>query len=354
MTDGSIMYSGPLRGVKPRHHTASTALSVDHYENFPVASWLCPPALRPAVTAIYHFARTADDLADEGQRSVAERRQDLQAYREDLRRICAGGSPSTRWAVRVFEPLARELHRLDPALLHDLLDAFEQDLAPPAYRDRAHLLDYCRRSANPVGRLLLGLYGHGDAESLARSDAICSALQLINFWQDFSRDGPQGRLYVPLTDLQAHGLSGEDILACRDTPAARALIADLCVWARSLMQSGAPLALTLPGRIGWELRLVVQGGLAILAKIDAMQHASLLHRPALTRRDAPALLWRAWRMQALRAERWAASKPARTPPGAEAGHSASSGRDVPAEKPKREPQRGLQGRPTHPADEGPT
>lgn len=272
-------------------------MSVDHYENFPVASVLCPPALRPAVVALYHFARTADDLADEGDAGPAERAAALRDYRADLAAVVAGRSPSPRWAP-VFNPLAHEMHRLQPTLLHDLLDAFEQDLDPPRYRDRAQVLDYCRRSANPVGRLLLGLYGVNDPVSLRRSDAICSALQLINFWQDFSRDGPNGRLYVPQTDLDRHGVGAEEVLSCRDSPATRALIADLCAWARGLMLEGAPLALALPGRAGWELRLVVQGGLLVLDKIAARRHDSLLHRPALRVWDGPRLLWRALTMRA--------------------------------------------------------
>jgi len=272
-------------------------LSVDHYENFPVASLLCPPALRPAVVAVYQFARTADDLADEGDASTPERVQALRDYRADLAAVVAGQAPSSRW-LRVYTPLAREMHRLQPALLHDLLDAFEQDLTPPRYPDRAHLLDYCRRSANPVGRLLLGLYGVNDATSLRRSDAICSALQLINFWQDFTRDGPNARLYVPQIDLVRHGVAAEEVLACQDSLAARALIRDLCGWARALMLEGAPLALTLRGRAGWELRLVVQGGLLILDKIAAGGHDSLLRRPAVTAWDVPRLAWRALTMRA--------------------------------------------------------
>ena len=272
-------------------------MSVDHYENFPVASVLCPPDLRPAVTALYHFARTADDLADEGDETPQQRAAALRAYRADLTAVAAGAAPSPRWP-QVFLPLAREIHRLQPALLNDLLDAFEQDLAPPRYRDRAHLLDYCRRSANPVGRLLLGLYGVEDPPSLRRSDAICSALQLINFWQDFSRDGPRGRLYIPQDALDRHGVAVADVLACRDSAAARALIADLCRWARALMLEGAPLALTLRGRAGWELRLVVQGGLRILDKIEARGHDSLLHRPVLRVWDVPVLLRRALTMRA--------------------------------------------------------
>ncbi|RZJ13546.1 MAG: squalene synthase HpnC [Rubrivivax sp.] len=276
---------------------AGRIVSVDHYENFPVASLLCPPALRPAVVAIYHFARTADDLADEGNASTAERVQALRDYRAELTAAGNGRPVSPRWAS-VFTPLAREMYRLQPALLHDLLDAFEQDLIPPRYLDRAHLLDYCRRSANPIGRLLLGLYGVDDEVSLRRSDAICSALQLINFWQDFTRDGPNGRLYVPQTDLDAHGVSAEAVLACQDSPAARGLVRDLCIWARALMLEGAPLALSLPGRAGWELRLVVQGGLIILDKIAAGGHDSLLRRPRVSGRDLPRLTWRALTMRA--------------------------------------------------------
>jgi squalene synthase HpnC len=278
-------------------------VSIEHYENFPVASWLCPPPLRPAIAAIYHFARQADDLADEGDATPQQRRDDLQAYRDDLRRIEAGAVPSPRWAGPVFVPLAAALrqHCLPVALLHDLLDAFEQDLRQSRYTDRAELLDYCRRSANPVGRLLLHLYGIADATALRRADAICSALQLINFWQDFSRDLPAGRVYAPATELARHGLQAADLLAGRDGASARALIADLCGWAEALMHEGAPLVHQIPGRAGWELRLVVQGGLRILEKIKAMHYASLLQRPALTALDAPLLLWRALVMREARA-----------------------------------------------------
>ncbi|CAN5264158.1 squalene synthase HpnC [soil metagenome] len=273
-------------------------VSIEHYENFPVASWLSPPHLRPAIAAIYHFARTADDLADEGDATAAQRSADLQAFRRDLRAVAAGQPPSARWARAVFDPLARVMqrYRLPETLLSDLLDAFEQDLRKTAYADRAELLDYCRRSANPIGRLLLHLYGISDATALARSDAICTSLQLINFWQDFTRDGPAGRLYVPASDMARHGVARAELLACRDSAAARALIAELCAWAEALMDQGTPLVGQIPGRAGWELRGVVQGGLRILEKIKRMQFASLVHRPALTAADAPTLLWRALTM----------------------------------------------------------
>jgi squalene synthase HpnC len=269
-------------------------VSVNHYENFPVASVLCPPRLRPAVAAIYHFARTADDLADEGDAAPAQRLADLAQYREDLRIAAAGGTCGPRWA-QVFTPLraAIERHHLPLRLLEDLLDAFEQDVRNPDYETRAQLLDYCRRSANPVGRLLLHLYGIVDPAALARSDAICSALQLINFWQDLGLDVTRGRCYVPLADALHHGVTREMLRVRADTPATRALVAELCAWAASLMRSGAPLAHRLPGRAGWELRFVVQGGLRILERIARMDHAALSHRPTLQRRDAPLLAWRA-------------------------------------------------------------
>ncbi len=270
-------------------------MSVEHYENFPVASVLCPPALRPAVLAIYGFARTADDLADEGPAPASERLTALSRYRADLAHVLAGQTADGVWAA-VFAPLARAIaaYRLPPALLTDLLDAFEQDIHNPRYADRAGLLDYCRRSANPIGRLLLHLYGIADAVSLRQSDAICSALQLINFWQDLSRDLPNGRLYLPQADAARHGIDLDLLLQSRsETAATRALVRELCAWAGAMMREGAPLALRVPGRSGWELRLVVQGGLRILEKIDRMDHATLNRRPKIGPLDIPLLLWRA-------------------------------------------------------------
>ncbi|MFT3665819.1 squalene synthase HpnC [Piscinibacter sp.] len=274
-------------------------MSVDHYENFPVASWLCPPALRAPIAAIYAFARTADDIADEGDATPAQRLAELAAYRADLAAAVAGQAVSTRWP-QVFAALARALreHALPPAPLHDLLDAFAQDLVKPRYADRAELLDYCRRSANPVGRLLLHLYGVADEASLRRSDAICTALQLINFWQDLGVDTARGRLYVPESDCRRHGLAGDTLLARTDSPQLRALLREECGWARTLMLEGAPLVHRVGGRAGWELRLVVQGGLRILDKIAALDFATLRERPTLRAADAPPMLWRALRMRA--------------------------------------------------------
>jgi squalene synthase HpnC len=272
-----------------------------HYENFPVASVLCPPRLRPPIAAIYWFARTGDDLADEGDATAAQRLDDLRAYAADLAAVAAGRAPSPRWAP-VFGPLAEAMARwrLPAPLLADLLDAFMQDVAftrdGRRYADRAELADYCRRSANPVGRLLLHLYGVRDAEALARSDDICTALQLVNFWQDLSVDIPRGRHYLTTADLRAHRVDPADIAALRQTPQATQLIAACEEWARATMEEGSPLVHRVPGRMGWELRLVVQGGLRILDRIAACGHATLGHRPTVGARDLPLLLWRAARM----------------------------------------------------------
>jgi len=274
-----------------------------------VASWLCPPHLRPPIAAIYHFARTADDIADEGDASPGQRLADLRAYREELAAAARGEvAPSSRWP-QVFGPLAHSIaqFKLPEQLLADLLSAFMQDIEKTrdggTYADRAELLDYCRRSANPVGRLLLHLYGVNDAQALAQSDAICSALQLINFWQDPSVDLPRGRFYPPLADCARRGLTRESFkvfmpLADAPTPQeAINLIAVESAWARELMAEGAPLVHRLPGRAGWELRFVVQGGLRILDKIEDLGFDTFSQRPKIGKADAPLLAWRALRMR---------------------------------------------------------
>ncbi|MDT0139570.1 squalene synthase HpnC [Acidovorax sp. PRC11] len=283
--------AGPLApaGTPPAPEEGAAAWRaqpVTHYENFPVASWLCPPALRAPIAAIYGFARTADDLADEGDATPPERLAALAEYGTELHRIAAGHPPGARWAA-VFGPLQGAIrgHALPVPLLADLLSAFTQDIVRTAggltYADREGLLDYCRRSANPVGRLLLHLYGIHDARALARSDAICTALQLINFWQDFSVDLPRGRHYLADADLARFGVERALLQQQPLDPRARALVADAAAWARALMDEGAPLVHQVPGRMGWELRLVVQGGLRILDKVEALRGDSLIRRPVL-------------------------------------------------------------------------
>jgi squalene synthase HpnC len=296
--------------MKGAGHGESASVSVDHYENFPVASWLCPAELRPPITAIYRFARTADDIADEGGAAAETRVAELAAFRADLFAVAAGAAPSPRWPD-VFGPLAEAIarHGLPSALLSDLLDAFTADAVQTRYPDRAGLLDYCRRSANPIGRLLLHLYGIDDLSSLAQSDAICSALQLANFWQDLGVDATRARIYVPAADAQRHGVTLEDLLARRDSARVHGLVTELVAWSRGLMLAGAPLVHTVSGRAGWELRFVVQGGLRILEKVDRLDGATLRERPAIGPGDIPLLAWRAMTMRPLRGADAAAPAP---------------------------------------------
>jgi hydroxysqualene synthase len=271
-----------------------TSAGVDHYENFPVASFLCPPRFRPAIVAIYWFARTADDLADEGDALPQTRLADLAAYRADLSACLQGQPTSERWAA-VFERLQPVIKQfaLPADLLTDLLSAFEQDVTKTCYTSQAELLDYCRRSANPVGRLLLHLYGVRDTEALQQSDCICTALQLVNFWQDLSVDIPRGRIYLPADGFAQHGATQAQLLQRQLNPATAALVAANVAWAKALMQRGAPLVKKVPGRAGWELRLVVQGGLRIAEKIEQLGFATLRQRPKLTAWDAAVMAWRA-------------------------------------------------------------
>jgi squalene synthase HpnC len=264
-------------------------MGVGHYENFPVASLLLPARLRPAVRAIYRFARTADDVADEGDAPPEDRLRDLQEFGNDLDHLDA---PATRWpdlAAAVSE------HGLPLLLLHDRLSAFAQDVTTRRYADYASLLDYCRRSANPVGRLLLSLYRRDEPGLLAMSDAICTGLQLTNFWQDVAIDWDKGRVYLPREDLARFGVDEAQIARRLVDDRWRALMAFEVARARALLEGGAPLAPALGGRIGLELRLVVQGGLRILERIDAAGGDVFRHRPALSARD--------WTMMGLRALR---------------------------------------------------
>lgn len=271
-----------------------------HYENFPVASLLLPRPLRDAVATVYAFARSADDFADEGTADAASRLAALADYDRQLHRIAAGAAPEQPLFARLDALVRRGALPLQP--LHDLLSAFSQDVTTHRYADFTSLLDYCRRSANPVGRLMLALYavpfGAEEALRLRQSDQICTALQLINFWQDVAIDLDKDRIYLPLEDLQRHGVSLAALQSRQPGAAWQSLLAFEVERARAMMQAGAPLALALPGRIGFELRLVVQGGLRILDKIEAVDYDVFRRRPVLRAADWPVLLWRALRMRA--------------------------------------------------------
>jgi squalene synthase HpnC len=262
-----------------------------HYENFPVASVLVPAHLREAVGVIYRFARSADDFADEGDVPPEERLASLQAYRDELDRIAGGKAPATG----LFEDVARivRAHTLPLRPFYDLLSAFSQDVTKTRYADFDELLDYCRRSANPVGRLMLHLFGMANAGTLAQSDSICTSLQLINFWQDVAIDWEKDRVYLPLDELAHFGVSEMHIAAGLCDEAWRDLMCFQIDRSRSMMESGAPLGRVLPGRFGMEIRLTVRGGLAILDKLEAANCDMFRHRPKLRWIDWPFLFLRA-------------------------------------------------------------
>ncbi len=255
-------------------------MGVGHYENFPVASWLMPARLRPAVRAIYRFARTADDIADEGDALPCERLAALAQLQDTLDRIESGddgGWPDLAAAVRQ--------HALALAPFRDLLSAFAQDVTVHRYADYESLLEYCRRSANPVGRLLLALYQVDEPSALEQSDRICTGLQLANFWQDVAVDWSKARVYLPQDELARFDVTEAAIAAGGNNPHWSALMRAQTARARRMLESGAPLSRRLPGRIGWELRLVVQGGLRILERIDRVDGDVFSRRPRLRAPD---------------------------------------------------------------------
>jgi phytoene synthase len=258
---------------------------VAHYENFPVASWLVPARLRAPVEVIYRFARSADDFADEGSDPPERRLAKLETYRRQL------GAPAEPLLLDVARIVAE--HDLPRKLFGDLLDAFSQDVTKTRYASYTELLDYCRRSANPVGRLLLHLFKHTSETGLRQSDAICTSLQLINFWQDVAIDYAKRRIYLPLDEMERHGVTEEYIAAQRCDASWRSLMAFQVGRTRELMLSGAPLGRTLPGRIGLEIRATVQGGLRILEKIEKADFDVFRRRPLLRWFDWPLILLRA-------------------------------------------------------------
>lgn len=254
-------------------------MSVEHYENFPVASVLLPKRLRHPVEVIYHFSRQADDIADEGEADNATRLAGLQAFRSQLDRIAQGEAPETPLFADLAEVIAR--HALPMQPFYDLLDAFSQDVVKKRYADFDEVMEYCRRSANPVGTLLLHLYEEATPQNLAYSNAICSSLQLINFWQDVAKDYAIDRVYLPQADLAQFGVNEMQIADGHADQAWRDLMAFECARARQMMQDGAPLGSILRGRIGLEMRLIIAGGLRILDKLEFVGYDVFRRRPVL-------------------------------------------------------------------------
>ena len=258
-------------------------MSVGHYENFPVASALLPRRLRRAVVAIYRFARAADDIADEGDAPTEARLAALARFSQELDAIERGETP----ADPMFAALAAALreHRLPLSPLRDLLSAFAQDVRVTRYAGFDALADYCRRSANPVGRLMLALYGRDDDANRRASDAVCTALQLANFWQDVAIDWRKGRVYIPLEDLQGFGVTESQIASGVSDERWTRLMRFETQRTRAMFEAGRPLVGRLPWRAGIELSAVIAGGTRVLDRIDAVGGDVFLHRPRLGLRD---------------------------------------------------------------------
>lgn len=292
-------------------------MPVDHYENFPVASFALPPHLRHPVEVIYVFARTADDFADEGDAPAAERIAALDDYEAQLDRIERGEAVE----VKLFDKLAAVVreHRLPLQPLRDLLSAFRQDVTKTRYADFGEVMDYCRRSANPVGRLLMALFQDSDTRHLAYSDGLCSSLQLINFLQDVAIDYRKGRVYFPQDELARAGLSDALLgMLCGEpapempTPALaplggipvvsavsapedrfRSFMLGQLKRVRNMLQASAPLGLVLKGRIGFETRMIIAGGDRILRKLHNDPLAPLKRRVKLNAWDWAVIILRA-------------------------------------------------------------
>ncbi|HLR30328.1 MAG TPA: squalene synthase HpnC [Paenalcaligenes sp.] len=282
-------------------------MPVDHYENFPVASILLPKRLRLPVQHIYRFARCADDVADEGEHSDQWRLDELALYAQQLdliqqQRLKQDGLSRLR---PIFGPLAEVITAYDLPLkpFHDLLSAFQQDVHTKRYQDYTDLLNYCTRSADPVGRILLHLYEENRPDSLTMSDAVCTGLQLTNFWQDVAIDWHKDRVYIPQQELQRFNVNESDIAQAvagqsfnsAQQQAWRALMQAQVSRARELLNAGKPLCRRLPGRINLELRLIIQGGLRILEKLERVQFDVFTQRPIIKKQDSLLLFVRALR-----------------------------------------------------------
>lgn len=267
------------------------SLARNHYENFPVASLVLPRKLRRAVAVIYAFARTADDLADEGPGDVEERLARLDNYRYTLEQMAANEVVDDPVFIALADTVRQ--HKLPLQLLFDLLSAFRQDVIQKRYANFAELRDYCRRSADPVGRLLLHLNGSADETNLKLSDQICTSLQLINFLQDLDQDYRENnRIYIPLDEMAQHNVNESWFQQRRSDAVMQALLTQQIGRARQMMLAGAPLGERLKGRFGFEIRLIVQGGLQVLERLE-QQRQDLFSRPRLRRSDIILMVLRA-------------------------------------------------------------
>jgi squalene synthase HpnC len=259
-----------------------------HYENFPVASRLLPRRLRPHIAAIYAFARIADDFADEGARAPAARLALLDDWQARLDRADGRATPDDSDAGAIFLALGDTIQRFDLGRqpFSDLLSAFRQDVTVTRYETWEDLLDYCRRSANPIGRLVLRVNGYRAEELDTRSDALCTALQLTNFWQDLEVDLRKDRVYVPQVLVRAAGANIEDLRKRRLTPAWRTALEEAARRTRELFAAGRPVADGVRGRLRWELRATWLGGSRILHRLSKAGFDVFKRRPTLGTPDA--------------------------------------------------------------------
>ncbi|HEY8966362.1 MAG TPA: squalene synthase HpnC [Candidatus Methylacidiphilales bacterium] len=282
-----------------------TALTKAHYENFPVG-WLMPKAKIKHVHAIYAFARHTDDLADEGYASGHDFGGEIPPQPTPEQRLAAlekweiglNSFDDPQAAQRTGEPILIALHAtireldLPKSLFTDLLSAFKQDVTKTRYANHAEILDYCRRSANPIGRLVLLLNGFRDEEKFRQSDAICTGLQVANFWQDVSVDLLKDRIYLPQDEMAAHGVTVDDLKAGRSTPAFKALVKAQVAKAWDLFEEGKGLSRQLPIPLKWEIAVTWLGGTTILRKIERLGYDTLRTRPKLGKLDLPLLFLR--------------------------------------------------------------
>ncbi len=266
-------------------------MAQSHYENFPVTSSLLPKHLRRPVAAIYAFARTADDFADEGHSTVSQRLRQLDEYTAQLKAIERNQTAELPVFIALQDTIAR--HQLPVQLFHDLLYAFKQDVTTHRYATYQDVLYYCRHSANPVGRLILHLYNAASAPNLQQSDAICTALQLINFYQDLAQDYHENnRIYIPQEDWQLYGVTEQHFQQQRSDNAMREMMQFEYRRTRTLFSDGHPLGLSLKGRIGFNMRAIYLGGMCVLQQLQNNTE-NVFRRPRLGKLDGLSILWHA-------------------------------------------------------------
>lgn len=274
---------------------ASLNMAASHYENFPVASFLLPKSLREPVALIYAFARQADDFADEGDLHPEQRLSLLNAFKAEVDRIQKNSLPNTELFIALQAQIHQHKLPLEP--FYDLLNAFSQDVTKTRYQDFGEVMSYCRQSANPVGRLMLALYKADSETNIGMADAICSALQLINFLQDIAIDIQKDRIYLPQNELQKYKITEDQIIRGDSTGTWSLMMEFQINRARKLLQAGAPLGLVLPGRIGLEMRMIIAGGERILKKLHQAHGNVFDYRPKLTKKDWLYMTYRAIRKQ---------------------------------------------------------